>query len=97
MVLFCHHLEITVGRPTVWLIKKVLFNFKIDYTQLMNSFLNKRYGFIRGKLTSAIVQLRDFIIYQLGLQETSPVDAMLLDLSPDVHPISRAHIQFAIK
>lgn len=96
-MLFCHHLEITVGtgRPTVWLIKKVLFNFKIDYTQLMNSLLNKRYSFIRGKLTSAIVQLRDLIIYQL--QETSPVDAMLLDLSPDVHPISRAHIQFAIK
>lgn len=61
----------------------------------MNSFLNERYGFIRGKLTSAIAQLRYFIIYQL--QETSPVDAMLLDLSPDVHPISRAHIQFAIK
>lgn len=95
MVLFSHHLEITVGRPTVWLIKKVLFNFKIDYTQLTNGFLNKRYGFIRGKLSSAIVQLRDFIIYQL--QETSPVDATLLDLSPDVHPISRAHIQFAIK
>lgn len=75
--------------------QKVLFNFTIDYTQHMNSFLNKRYDFIREKLTSAIVQLRDFIIYQP--QETRPVDAMPLDLSPDVRPISRAHIQFAIK
>lgn len=92
---FCHNLELTVGRPIVWLVKKVLINFTIDYIQHMNSFFNKRYAFIRGKLTSAIVQLRDFIIYQL--QETSPVDAMLLDLSPDLRSISRAHIQFAMK